>query len=94
MAPNLPKKGKIAIFAKLKGLEFSFVFLFIFHSTEDIITLKNVNMSEQVLCNLSLSEDKNKNALLDSEIWRLYPFWVGLRPILGPLGPDFGVTDN
>ena len=23
-----------------------------------------------------------------------YPFWVGLGPILGPLGHNFGVTDD
>ena len=29
-------------------------------------------------------------ALLVSEIWRFYPFWVGLGPVLGPLKPFWG----
>ena len=33
-------------------------------------------------------------ALLVSEIWRFYPFWGVLGPILVALGPNFGVTDN
>ena len=33
-------------------------------------------------------------ALLVSDIWSFYPFWVVLGPILVPLGPNFGVTDN
>ena len=33
-------------------------------------------------------------ALLVSEIWWFYQFWVGLGPILGALWPNFGVTDN
>ena len=29
-----------------------------------------------------------------SEIRSFYPFWGVLGPILEPLGPNFGVTDN
>ena len=86
-APNPPKKGKIAIFPKLKGQECSFVFLSpIFHSTEDIITFKNVNMSEHILCNLCLSEDRNKNE-------HTSPFSLEnmvILPILGGFGANFG----
>ena len=32
--------------------------------------------------------------LLVLEIWSFYPFWGVLGPILEPLGPNFGVTDN
>ena len=33
-------------------------------------------------------------ALLVSEMWRFYHFWGVMRPILLPLGPNFGVIDN